>query len=212
MLFVFADILKNCENELLNCNANLFNVDDNLLSEFDDSSLPMEESDLDFNFLTSSSSPPLVVEKSKDQDLLNNHRNRVSSSTNGIIQKSSPPPPPQPTGIPTVFGPRYTISTQLGSTNYVSSPVVTLAPAAVVNVNGSTTHQRPQLLLPAKIIKSEPVVYSGAGAQGMSSINQIQQHHHHQIHTLVNTGNGTVLATGKLINYTCYVVFVSDQI
>ncbi|KAL7300175.1 hypothetical protein TKK_0007020 [Trichogramma kaykai] len=78
----------------------------------------------------------------------------------------------------TVFGQHYTIAQNV---NFNVPPVVALAPVST---------QSRQLLLPAKLIKSEPVVYSGA-SQNVNG-KQVQ----HQIHTLVNTGNGTVLATG----------------
>ncbi|XP_044018988.1 sterol regulatory element-binding protein 1 isoform X2 [Aphidius gifuensis] len=83
--------------------------------------------------------------------------------------------------IPTnVFNSQYTTIPQNVNFN-VQSPVVTLAPV--------TAHQR-QLLLPAQLIKSESLVYPGATqATTTTSVS-------HQIHTFVNTANGTVLATG----------------
>lgn len=80
---------------------------------------------------------------------------------------------------PTVFNSQYTIPQNVNFN--VQSPVVTIAPV---------TPQR-QLLLPAKLIKSESLVYS-RGAQAITSTPVP-----HQIHTLVNTANGAVLTTGK---------------
>ena len=82
---------------------------------------------------------------------------------------------------PTVFSSQYAIPQTMNFN--VQSPVVTLAPV--------TTQQR-QLLLPAKLIKSESVVYSRGSSQSVTSTPVS-----HQIHTLVNTSNGTLLATGK---------------
>lgn len=81
---------------------------------------------------------------------------------------------------PTVFSSQYTIPQNVNF-NVHSQNVVTLAPVA----------QQRQLLLPAKLIKSESLVYS-KGGQTITSTPVP-----HQIHTLVNTTNGTVLTTGK---------------
>lgn len=86
------------------------------------------------------------------------------------------------TPAPTVFSSQYAIPQNMNFS--VQSPVVTIAPM---------TQQR-QLLLPAKLIKSESVVYS-RGSQAVSSASVP-----HQIHTLVNTANGTVLTAGKNYN------------
>lgn len=80
--------------------------------------------------------------------------------------------------VPPVFSSQYTIPQNMNIN--VQSPVVTLAPF---------TQQR-QLFLPAKILKSDKVVYSNR-AQTITS-NSVP----HQIHTIVNTPNGTVLTTG----------------
>ena len=82
------------------------------------------------------------------------------------------------TPAPTVFSSQYAIPQNVNFS--VQSPVVTIAPV---------TQQR-QLLLPAKLIKSESVVYS-RGSQAVNSTSVP-----HQIHTLVNTANGTVLTAG----------------
>lgn len=81
---------------------------------------------------------------------------------------------------PTVFSSQYAIPQNVNF-NVQSSNVVTLAPVA----------QQRQLLLPAKLIKSESLVYSKSGQTITSTPVP------HQIHTLVNTTNGTVLTTGK---------------
>lgn len=80
---------------------------------------------------------------------------------------------------PTVFNSQYTIPPSVSFN--VQPPVVTLAPVVP---------QQRQLILPAKIIKSESLVYS-RGTQAVTSTSLP-----HQIRTLVNTANGTVLATG----------------
>lgn len=86
------------------------------------------------------------------------------------------------TPAPTVFSSQYAIPQNVNFS--VQSPVVTIAPVA----------QQRQLLLPAKLIKSESVVYS-RGSQAVTSASVP-----HQIHTLVNTANGTVLTTGATYN------------
>lgn len=80
---------------------------------------------------------------------------------------------------PTVFSSQYAIPQNVNF-NVQSPNVVTLAPV---------TQQR-QLLLPAKLIKSESLVYS-KGGQTITTTPVP-----HQIHTLVNTTSGTVLTTG----------------
>ncbi|XP_011701479.1 PREDICTED: sterol regulatory element-binding protein 1 isoform X2 [Wasmannia auropunctata] len=80
---------------------------------------------------------------------------------------------------PTVFSSQYAIPQNVNF-NVQSPNVVTLAPVA----------QQRQLLLPAKLIKSESLVYS-KGGQTITSTPVP-----HQIHTLVNTASGTVLTTG----------------
>lgn len=194
--FAFSDLLTNCENELLN-NESLFS-DENLLSELDESSLPLESGDLEFSFLNSSPTemkvdpvfhevpnpkqnvrllpapvqPPMPCLTQMDTSLpLQQAVNELSSIPKQEIRPAQT----------TVFGSHYTIAQNLNFN--VPSPVVTLAPV--------TTQQR-QLLLPAKLIKSEPLVYSTSRPQ---TINTTPVQHH--IHTLVNTGNGTVLATGN---------------
>lgn len=81
---------------------------------------------------------------------------------------------------PTVFSSQYAIPQNVNF-NVQSPNIVTLAPVA----------QQRQLLLPAKLIKSESLVYSKSGQTITSTPVP------HQIHTLVNTTNGTVLTTGE---------------
>ncbi|KAJ8682097.1 hypothetical protein QAD02_017889 [Eretmocerus hayati] len=183
----FDDLLTNCESELLN-NDNLFS-DTNLLSEFDES-LPMEEGDLDFNFLHSNPADVKVDPMYHEVPNIKPDIGLLSTPTQPIPPQNqvipNPPVPlqqetkkPTPTLIqpqPTVFSPHYTISP---NGNFkVSSPVVTLAPIG--------TQQR-QLLLPANLIKSEPLVYSGRSPTITNTPVS------HQVHTLVN---GAVLTTG----------------
>lgn len=196
------DLLTNCEKELLN--NNLF-TNEQLLSEFDDS-LPMEG---DYDFFQPS--PSNVDIKDSTFQILQEPKPNVS-----LLQPASTSIPQQiaynsvetvhlqtaqekfnpalmmpqvttatvqQTQLP--FGSHYTISPNMNFNVNVPSPVVTLAPV--------TTQQR-QLLLPAKIIKSEPL-YSGRSPIQTINNTPVQ----HQIHTLVNTGNGTVLATGGWI-------------
>ncbi|XP_014210425.1 sterol regulatory element-binding protein 2 [Copidosoma floridanum] len=198
----FDDLLSNCENDLLN-NDNLFS-DEHLL-ELDDSSLPMEEGDLEFNLFNTSSSeemkvnpifqepintkPNIAVLTIPAQQIQCQQPSQVETSVN--LQQQQPlsqvtqVAPEKIVQAPTVqaqavFGSHYTISPNINF-NVQSSPVVTLAPVSA---------QQRQLLLPAKLIKSEPIVYSGTS----QAINTAPVQH--QIHTLVNTCNGTVLATG----------------
>lgn len=285
-ILFFADILKNCESDLLN-NTNLFS-DDNILSEFEDSSLPMEEGDLDFNnFMRSSpeikqnnieSSPLLyheVVSPNQNSnsslkvlpDLAGGNgvagppappasrfkiqqrhfQNQINSRTTvGGVNNTQQQPQPQqqqqhektitaaaPTTVFSAGGSHYTISPNL---NFVSSPVVTLAAAAVSPAQQQQQHQQQRkILLPAKIIKSEPLVYStttgiatsitnshnnnshNLSIQNINTTNAAasvqHHHHHHQIHTLLNTGSGTVLATGNCTqNFKYLSVFIFSSI
>jgi hypothetical protein len=189
-LLFFLDLLTNCENELLN-NESLFS-NENLLSGFDDSSLPLQE-DLELNFLNSSpvemKLDPLLHEVQSvkpNVTLLSLPAQQLhcqnQMDTLPLQQRTERIAPAPVQSQATVFSPQYTISPNVNFN--VPSPVVTLAPVA--------TQQR-QLLLPAKLIKSEPLIYSGRS----QTINTAPVQH--QIHTLVNTGNGTVLATGILL-------------
>ncbi|XP_058798144.1 sterol regulatory element-binding protein 1 isoform X2 [Phymastichus coffea] len=187
----FDDLLSNCENELLS-NGSLFS-DEHLLSELDDSSLPMESGNLEFNFLNSNSvenkidplfhevpnvkSNVTVLPAPVQQPVLCQTQMDIARPIQQNPERIVPAPAAKPQT--TIFGQHYTIAPNVNFN--VPSPIVTLAPV--------TTQQR-QLLLPAKLIKSEPIVYSGR--QQTINTTPVQ----HQIHTLVNTGNGTVLATG----------------
>ncbi|XP_063989413.1 sterol regulatory element-binding protein 1 [Diachasmimorpha longicaudata] len=195
----FDDLLKNCESELMK-NENLFS-DDTFLSDLGEP-IPMES---DFDFLSMASGN---VTSFKEEDILDKFvepkmimipPGEASNRKQSLQQPSTPvqatgqqpevamAPSQRPQRIsvlqqpaPAVFtSQQYTIPQNVNFN--VQSPVVTLAPVA--------GHQR-QLLLPAKLIKSESVVYP-RGSQTVTSTSVP-----HQIHTLVNTANGTVLATG----------------
>lgn len=166
----------------------------------------MEGGDLEFNFLNSS-----PVESKADPLFIN-----VPNVKTNVTLLPAPAQQQQPVHCPTpmdttvpqmqqnteriapaavqpqtaIFGQHYTIAPNVNFS--VPSPIVTLAPI--------TTQQR-QLLLPAKLIKSEPIVYSGRP----QTINATPVQH--QIHTLVNTGNGTVLATGSFYIHICLKTF-----
>ena len=183
-------------------NDSLFS-DEHLLSELDDSSLPLESGDLEFSFLNSSPTEmkvdplfqetpnvkqnitllPAPTQQPQQQQLQQQVPCQTPMDTSvpqGTIQQSPERIVSAPVQTQAVFGSHYTISPNVNFN--VPSPIVTLAPV--------TTQQR-QLLLPAKLIKSEPIMYTGRS----QTINTAPVQH--QIHTLVNTGNGTVLATGN---------------
>lgn len=212
------DLLKNCESELMK-NEHLFG-DETFLSDLSE---PIAMENDQFNFLDMN-----IDNELKDPNLLSKlvEPNLVVMAPNSTQlpqqqqQQQQPPSPPQPlaqpqpqqqqqqkqqkrqasvpdgqvpnqpkklathpASAPTVFASQYTLPQNVNFT--LKSPVVTLAPV--------NTNQR-QLLLPAKLIKSEAVVYP-RGSQAVTSTPVP-----HQIHTFVNTANGTVLATGKFIN------------
>lgn len=198
-MYNIADLLTNCENELLK--TELFS-DEALLSELDEP-MPM---DGDFNFLNLNNTDEFKDFKNyKDSTILE------PPNTNVMVTQQTVPDNNQPvtyvqqdvpsvqqnrpqrisvtstTTTPTVFSSQYAIPQNVNF-NVQSPNVVTLAPVA----------QQRQLLLPAKLIKSESLVYS-KGAQSITSTSVP-----HQIHTLVNTANGTVLTTGK---YVCSAYF-----
>ncbi|XP_057340757.1 sterol regulatory element-binding protein 1 [Microplitis mediator] len=209
----FDDLLKNCESELMK-NEHLFG-DETFLSDLSE---PIAMENDQFNFLDMNIDNDL-----KDPNLLSKlvEPNVVVMAPNStqLPQQQQQPSPPQPhvqpqpqqqqqqqqqqkqqkraivpdgqvpnqpkklathpASAPTVFASQYTLPQNVNFT--LKSPVVTLAPV--------NTSQR-QLLLPAKLIKSEAVVYP-RGSQAVTSTPVP-----HQIHTFVNTANGTVLATG----------------
>ncbi|XP_043581085.1 sterol regulatory element-binding protein 1 [Bombus pyrosoma] len=197
------ELLTNCESELLK-NENLFS-DDALLSQLEEP-LGMDTEGLDFlNFnntkelkdfkefhdyedpniiksvpsgnvilapaITESTQQVPCVTQQSQQQKQRSQLQDITSIQNRAQRISVTP-------APTVFSSQYAIPQNLNFS--VQSPVVTIAPV---------TQQR-QLLLPAKLIKSESVVYS-RGSQAVSSTSVP-----HQIHTLVNTANGTVLTAG----------------
>ena len=204
------DLLTNCESELLK-NENLFS-DDALLSQLEEP-LGMDTEGLDFLSFNSSEEfkefkefqdykDPSIVKSAPNENVIpspavaENARQvpRVSQQQPRQQQKQqqrqqlplqdvTPVQQNRPqrisvTPAPTVFSSQYAIPQNVNFS--VQSPVVTIAPVA----------QQRQLLLPAKLIKSESVVYS-RGSQAVTSASVP-----HQIHTLVNTANGTVLTTG----------------
>ncbi|XP_015429774.1 PREDICTED: sterol regulatory element-binding protein 1 [Dufourea novaeangliae] len=198
------DLLTNCESELLK-NENLFS-DDALLSQLEEP-LGMDTEELDFlnfnsseefkefqdfkdpNIIKSLSNgnlmlTPTVTENTQQipcitqQQPQQQQKQQQQPQLQDISTVQSRPQRISVTPAPTVFSSQYAIPQNVNFS--VQSPVVTIAPV---------TQQR-QLLLPAKLIKSESVVYS-RGAQAVTSTSVP-----HQIHTLVNTANGAVLTAG----------------
>ncbi|XP_034950012.1 sterol regulatory element-binding protein 1 isoform X2 [Chelonus insularis] len=205
----FDDLLKNCESELMK-NENLFS-DETFLSDLDE---PIAMENDQFNFLNmnidDNFKDPNTLDKLVQPDVIIMSDSTAEQSQQPPQQQHSQPkqqqqPPQQPhqqrskasnislestqipcqprklsatQSTPTVFTSQYTIPQNVNFT--LQSPVVTLAPV--------TANQR-QLLLPAKLIKSESLVYPRVSQATTSTPVQ------HQIHTLVNTVNGTVLAT-----------------
>ncbi|XP_015521388.1 sterol regulatory element-binding protein 1 [Neodiprion pinetum] len=180
----FDELLTNCENELLK-NENLFS-DETLLSQLEEP-IPMDDDTLEFLGVNNRRDfkDPSILEASnakKDVTLTLPSSTPAQQSTPCVpdsIQVQSRAQRISIPQTPTVFSSQYTLPQNMNFN--VQSPVVTLAPVA--------TQQR-QLLFPAKLIKSESLVYS-TGSQAITSTSVP-----HQIHTLVNTANGTVLATG----------------
>ncbi|KAG5333437.1 SRBP2 protein, partial [Acromyrmex heyeri] len=177
------DLLTNCESELL---KNELFSDEALLSELDE---PMPVDGDTFNFLNINNDEfkdfkdPAILEPSNSNVMVTQQTDATTPVTY-IQQDIASVPQNRPQRIvastkPTVFSSQYTIPQNVNF-NVQSPNVVTLAPV---------TQQR-QLLLPAKLIKSESLVYS-KGGQTITSTPVP-----HQIHTLVNTTNGTVLTTG----------------
>ncbi|KAK9306386.1 hypothetical protein QLX08_002905 [Tetragonisca angustula] len=199
------ELLTNCENELLK-NENLFS-DDTLLSQLEEP-LGMDAEGLDFLSFNNSKElkdfkefhdfeDPTVVKSVPNGNVIlastvtENTQQIPCVSRQSQQEKQQQQPQLQDvtsvqnrtqrisvTPAPTVFSSQYAIPQNVNFS--VQSPVVTIAPV---------TQQR-QLLLPAKLIKSESVVYS-RGSQAVNSTSVP-----HQIHTLVNTANGTVLTAG----------------
>lgn len=212
-IFLLTELLTNCESELLK-NENLFS-DDALLSQLEEP-LGMDTEGLDFLNFNSNKELKDFKEFHDFED-----SNIIKSVTSGnviltptvaentqqipcVSQQPQQQKQQQPqlqdiasvqnrtqrisvTPAPTVFSSQYAIPQNVNFS--VQSPVVTIAPV---------TQQR-QLLLPAKLIKSE--VYS-RGSQAVNSTSVP-----HQIHTLVNTANGTVLTASK--NYDNLVIGLS---
>lgn len=215
VIYIFiADLLTNCESELLK-NENLFS-DDALLSQLEEP-LGMDTEELDFPNFNSGEEfkefqdykDPNIIKPIPNENVIlastvTENAQQISCVSHQQTQQQQKQPqqqqqqqqPQQPqlqditsvqnrpqrisvTPAPTIFSSQYAIPQNVNFS--VQSPVVTIAPVA----------QQRQLLLPAKLIKSESVVYS-KGSQAVTSASVP-----HQIHTLVNTANGTVLTTGK---------------
>lgn len=185
-VYLSIDLLKNCETELMKT-ENLFS-DDALLSDLDE---PIAMDGDSFDFLNMSSNSDFddshLMEPVSNQNVPASMENTATQQT--IVQSPQETPSqsqnaPQRIAVapvgPTIFGTQYAIPRAMNFN--VQSPVVTLAPV---------TAQQGQIILPAKLIKSESVVYS-RGPQAITSTPVP-----HQIHTLVNTSNGTLLATGR---------------
>ena len=201
--FFVTELLTNCESELLK-NENLFS-DDTLLSQLEEP-LEMDAEGLDFLSFNNSKElkdfkefhdfeDPTVIKSVPNGNVIlastvteNTQVPRISRQSEQEKQQQQPQLQDisgqnrtqriSVTPAPTVFSSQYAIPQNVNFS--VQSPVVTIAPV---------TQQR-QLLLPAKLIKSESVVYS-RGSQAVNSTSVP-----HQIHTLVNTANGTVLTAG----------------
>lgn len=172
---VFPDLFTNCENELLK-NESLFS-DEALLTEIEEPVHMIE----DFDFLN--------VESTRNLD---ESKPCASSAMPNVIKPSPEDNPQLPESFPvqlkqqrapvtqTLFTPNYSV--HHGINLSVSTPMVTLAPVPA---------QQSHLIFPSNLIKSESVLYSG-GPQPVASTPVS-----HQLHTLVNTTNGTILTTGK---------------
>ncbi|XP_025988854.2 sterol regulatory element-binding protein 2 isoform X2 [Solenopsis invicta] len=185
------DLLTNCESELL---KNELFSDEALLSELDE---PMPVDGDTFDFLNLNNDEFKDFKDFKNQTILeppNNANVMVTQQTTTDAsqpvyvqqditsvqqQQNNRPQRIIASAKPTVFSSQYAIPQNVNF-NVQSPNVVTLAPV---------TQQR-QLLLPAKLIKSESLVYS-KGGQTITTTPVP-----HQIHTLVNTTSGTVLTTG----------------
>ncbi|XP_033217966.1 sterol regulatory element-binding protein 1 isoform X3 [Belonocnema kinseyi] len=114
-----------------------------------------------------------------------------SSAAPNVIKPSLKDKPQLPESFPvqlkhqrvpvaqTLFSPNYSV--HHGINLSVSTPLVTLAPVPA---------QQGHVIFPSNLIKSESVLYSG-GSQPVVSTPVS-----HQLHTLVNTTNGTILTTG----------------
>ncbi|KAL0112766.1 hypothetical protein PUN28_012200 [Cardiocondyla obscurior] len=178
------DLLTNCESELL---KNELFSDEALLSELEE---PMPV-DGDFNFFMNNDEfmdfkhfkDPAILESPNTNVMVTQQQTDSNQPVAYIKQDIAAVPQNasqriMPSAKSTVFSSQYAIPQNVNF-NVQSPNVVTLAPV---------TQQ--QLLLPAKLIKSESLVYS-KGGQTITSTPVP-----HQIHTLVNTTSGTVLTTG----------------
>lgn len=171
-------------------NENLFS-DETLLSELEEP-IPMDGNTFDFLNLNTTDDfkdfkdfkDPTILEPQNTNMMLTPTVTNNKQPVTTCVQQDTTLVQNRPHRVsvastPTVFSSQYALPQNVNFN--VQSPVVTLAPV---------TQQR-QLLLPAKLIKSESLVYS-RDAQAVTSTPVPRQ-----IHTLVNTANGTVLTTGK---------------
>jgi len=179
-----VDLLTNCESELL---KNELFSDEALLSELEEP-MPVDGDTFDFLNLNNDEfkdfKDPAILEPLNTNVIVTQQTdsNQPVAYVQQDITSVSQNRPQRIVAStkPTMFSSQYTIPQNVNF-NVQSPNVVTLAPI---------TQQR-QLLLPAKLIKSESLVYS-KGGQTITS-NPVP----HQIHTLVNTTSGTVLTTGN---------------
>ncbi|XP_051170563.1 sterol regulatory element-binding protein 1 [Leptopilina boulardi] len=168
----FYDLFTNCENELLK-NENLFS-DEVLLTEMDKPE-PMISDDLNFLNIENSTifNDKKEIKSSNSSNLMADNKKLQFAETIPLQIKQQNVHAAQ-----TLYSPHYTVPHSINLN--VSTPVVTLT---------SVPTQHSHLILPSNLIKSESVIYSG-GTQTVASASMPQ------LHTLVNTSNGTVLTTG----------------
>lgn len=201
---IYTDFLKNCESELMR-NENLFG-DETFLSDLGG---PIALENDQFDFLNMSTDNDFkdstIVDEFEDSNVIMMSTETPKQEPQPLqLKQRSPqqisvPPtitaepiklttnqPPRisaPQSAAAVFTSQYTIPQNVNFT--VQSPVVTLAPVPV-----AANQRLVASLMPAKLIKSESVYPRVSQTVTSTSVQ-------HQIHTLVNTANGTVLATGN---------------
>ncbi|XP_066583236.1 sterol regulatory element-binding protein 1 [Prorops nasuta] len=198
------DLLTYCESELMK-SENLFS-DEILLSELEEP-MPVDGEPFDLINVNNGNEfkdfkDPNILEPVASANVLVQPAAEDNRQPAQCIQQDLPPVQNRSQTIsvapaPAIFTPQYAIPQNINFN--VQSPVVISAPVA---------HQQRQLLLPAKLIKSESVVYS-RGPQTTTSTTAP-----HQIHTLVNTTNGTVLTTtnGTVLTTGIPVVLDTDKV
>ncbi|KAK0183127.1 hypothetical protein PV327_001197 [Microctonus hyperodae] len=196
------DFLKNCESELMR-NENLFG-DETFLSDLGG---PIALENDQFDFLNMSTDNDFkestIVDEFEDSNVIMMSTDIPKQEPQPVQLKqqlpqqiSTPAKMTEPIKLTTnqlprisapqstaaVFTSQYTIPQNVNFT--VQSPIVTLAPVPV-----AANQRLVASLMPAKLIKSESVYPRVSQTVTSTSVQ-------HQIHTLVNTANGTVLATG----------------